>query len=115
MKPMSIYAIIFSALLSGIATPLMADTMKSRCDIFDKPQGELITSTPCTFSQRQGHISIYRDDGVNYHLSPVEQANLGTFEDENGKWVYRQSGLGSSGLIFKMPSEYLYLYWGKAD
>lgn len=111
MKPITHYTLGIAISLSSIAMPSLADSHKSRCDVYHKRQGELVTSTACTFFQRQGFISIYRDDGINYNLSPVEKANVGTFEDEDGRWVYRQSGLGSKGLIFKMPTEYLYIYW----
>ncbi|ACA84690.1 hypothetical protein [Shewanella woodyi] len=115
MKLSHTYLSGLAVLLSIIATPSQADTMQSRCDIYDKPQGELLTSTPCTFSQRQGYISINRDDGISYNLAPVDEAYIGTFEDQNGNWVYRKSGLSPDGVIFKMPTEYLYLYWGKGE
>ena len=60
---------------------------------------------PCTFSQRQGYITIYRDDGVTHDLSPVGD-EPGNFRDQNGDMVYRQSGLGDQGLIFRFPNSY---------
>ncbi|EAW39155.1 hypothetical protein [Lyngbya sp. PCC 8106] len=38
----------------------------------------------------------------------------GNFENKSGEAVYRQSGLGERGLIFRMPEESVYIYWDTA-
>ena len=64
---------------------------------------------PCTFGQRQGFITITREDGVTYELTPVGDA-LGNFGDQKGRAVYRESGLGRAGQIsFKAPTNALTL------
>lgn len=65
---------------------------------------------PCTFSQRQGFITITRSDGVTHDLSPVDDTP-GNFSDQDGRAVYRQDGLGDQGLIFRFPDESIYVYW----
>jgi hypothetical protein len=68
---------------------------------------------PCTFSQRQGYVTITRDDRVTHNLAPVGDTP-GNFRDEDGRAVYRQSGLGDQGLIFRLPDESVYVYWTTA-
>jgi hypothetical protein len=65
---------------------------------------------PCTFSQRQGYVTITRSDGVTHSLSPDGDAP-GNFTDQAGRAVYRQSDLGDQGLIFRLPDESVYVYW----
>jgi hypothetical protein len=67
----------------------------------------------CGFSQRQGYITISREDGVTHDLSPVGDVP-GNYRDQDGRAVYRQSGLGDDGLIFRFPDESVYVYWSTA-
>jgi hypothetical protein len=68
---------------------------------------------PCTFSQRQGYIRITRSDGITHELSPVGDTP-GNFRDQNDHTVYRKSGLGDQGQIFRFPTESVYVYWNTA-
>lgn len=68
---------------------------------------------PCTFGQRQGYITITRSDGVTHELAPVGD-RPGNFRDQKGRAVYRQSGLGDQGEIFRLPDESVYVYWNTA-
>jgi hypothetical protein len=68
---------------------------------------------PCTFSQRQGYITLSRSDGVTHELSPADGVP-GNFRDQEGRVVYRQSGLGDQGLIFRLPDESIFVYWSTA-
>jgi len=68
---------------------------------------------PCTFSQRQGYVTINREDGITHDLEPVGKTP-GNFRDQNGQAVYRQSGLGDQGLIFRFPNGSVYVYWSTA-
>ena len=51
-----------------------------------------------------------RSDGVMHDLSPTDDA-VGNYQDQDGRVVYRQSGLGDQGLIFRFPDESVYVYW----
>ncbi|MDH3903798.1 MAG: hypothetical protein OES90_11320, partial [Xanthomonadales bacterium] len=64
----------------------------------------------CSFSQRQGYVTIIRDDGVTHELSPVGD-RPGNYTDKSGRAVYRQSGLGDQGQIFRFKDESVYIYW----
>ncbi len=77
-----------------------ADSTQARCDIYPLGEDHTDVMIPCTFSQRQGYITINRDDGVVHELSPSGDTP-GNFTDQQGRAVYRQSGLGDQGLIFR--------------
>lgn len=88
----------------------MGDTTDARCDIYPAGEDHTDKMLRCTFSQRQGYITIGRADGVVHDLSPAEDTP-GNFLDQDGRRVYRQSGLGDQGLIFRFPDESVYVYW----
>lgn len=92
---------------------LIADWTEARCDIYAPGEDHADKMIPCTFAQRQGNITITRDDDVTHELSP-EGDTPGNFRDQRGRRVYRQSGLGDQGLIFRFPDESIYLYWSTA-
>jgi hypothetical protein len=105
-------ALIAGALL-GCTLPCAADSTRARCDIYPEGSDKMQTTGPCTFSQRQGYITITRDDGLTHELSPVGD-RPGNFRDQDGNPVYRQSGLAETGLIFRFPSERVFVYWDVA-
>jgi hypothetical protein len=104
---------IVVSVLMFLAGPASADTTDARCDIYPIGQDHTDKVMPCTFSQRQGYVTISRDDGVVHELSPVGD-RPGNFTDQDGRVVYRQSGLGDQGLIFRFPDESVYVYWDTA-
>ena len=95
------------------ALPGVADSTNARCDIYPAGEDHTDKMIPCTFSQRQGFVTITRDDGVTHDLSPVGDAP-GNFRDQHGRTVYRNSGLGDQGVIFRFPDESVYVYWNTA-
>ena len=95
------------------AVPATADWAQARCDIYPKGSDTLDKMVPCTFGQRQGYITITREDGVTHELSPVGDAP-GNFRDQDGRPVYRQSGLGTEGQIFRFPDISIFVYWDTA-
>ena len=90
-----------------------ADSTQARCDIYLKGEDHTDVMIPCTFSQRQGNITITRGDGVTHELTP-EGETVGNFTDQYGHRVYRQGGLGDQGLIFRFPEESVFVYWSTA-
>ena len=103
----------FLLALLCVALPGRADWTDARCDIYPKGEDHTRQSGPCVFSQRQGYVTIRREDGVVHDLSPVGD-DPGNYRDQQGRAVYRQSGLGSAGLIFRFPDESVYVYWQTA-
>ena len=90
-----------------------ADSTDARCDIYPAGEDHTDRMIHCTFSQRQGYITITREDGVTHDLSPVGD-KPGNYRDQDGRDVYRQSGLGDQGLIFRLPDQSVYVYWSTA-
>lgn len=87
-----------------------ADSTEAACEIYPKGEDHTEVLIACTFSQRQGYITITRSDGITHELSPVDDSP-GNFQDQDGRKVYRQSGLGDQGQIFRFPDESVYVYW----
>lgn len=105
-------------LLPAIATlfwtvPATADSTEARCDIYPAGSDHASKMIACTFGQRQGYITISRDDGVMHNLSP-DGNTTGNFRDQDGSTVYRESGMGAQGLSFRFPDESVYVYWNTA-
>ena len=89
------------------------DWTHARCDVYPKGSDHTDVVIPCVFSQRQGYITIDRSDGVTHDLSPKGDLP-GNFRDQHGRAVYRNSGLGKRGQIFRFPDEAVYVYWDVA-
>jgi hypothetical protein len=49
---------------------------------------------------------------VRHELSP--RGSAGTYVDQDGRAAYRHRGLGNRGLIFRLASESVYVYWDTA-
>lgn len=96
-----------------LASAALADSTEARCDIYPRGSDKASAVIPCTFSQRQGFVTIRRSDGVVHDLRP-EAGIVGNFLDEQGRRVFRQGGLGSAGLIWRLPEESIFLYWSTA-
>jgi hypothetical protein len=107
---MNRWSTISAVALICLATSSEADSTDARCDIYAGGSDKVSKMIPCTFSQRQGYVTITRDDGVTHDLTP-EESTPGNFHDQDGRAAYRQSGLGDQGLIFRLPDESVYVYW----
>ena len=90
-----------------------ADWTRARCDIYPRGSDHTDKMIPCTFGQRQGTVSITREDGVTHELSPVG-GEPGHFRDQHGRPVYRESGLGTAGQIYRFEDESVFVYWSTA-
>ncbi len=109
MKP-SILAAAFM-LLAGIGpTAALADSTEASCEVYPAGEDHTDVLIPCRFYQAQGHVVITRSDGVEHDLMP-DETTAGNFTDQHGRTVYRQSGLGDQGLIFRFPDESVFVYW----
>ena len=109
MKANALATVLFAA-LSVQALPGAADWTDARCEIYPKGSDRMEKMVHCTFGQRQGAITITRKDGVTHDLTPLGD-HPGKFRDQDGRPVYRQSGLGSQGQIFRFEDISLFLYW----
>lgn len=103
-----------SAIIGLLAAPFaQADSMRSECGFSDAKTQRPDTTSSCMFSQRQGYISIRIDGGSEFELSPQGDAP-GNYLDQQGKAVYRLSGLGEEGQLFKLTNSYLFVFWNPA-
>ena len=105
---LQLLALLLSA--AGGSLPATADWTEARCDLYPKGSDRLEKMIPCTFAQSQGAVTITRGDGITYELTPVGDAP-GNYRDQQGRPAYRQSGLGSEGLIFRLAEQSVYVYW----
>lgn len=97
----------------SLILPAKADTVTARCDLYPKGEDRATSSGPCTFSQRQGFVSIQLQNGRRYELRPVGN-RPGDYQDQNGQPAYRQSGLGDKGQIYRLANQSIYVYWDTA-
>ena len=113
MKRWNLTALAVVATLWPLPLPANADSADARCDVYPAGSDHTDKMIPCVFSQRQGHVTIRRSDGVVHDLTPEGDAP-GNYRDQDGRRVYRQSGLGDQGLIFRLPEESVFVYWDTA-
>ena len=113
MVVMRIPAATAMFLITWFSLPAAADSTEARCDIYPRGEDRASAVIPCTFGQRQGYITITRSDGVTHDLEPAGDTP-GNFRDQHGDAVYRESGLGQQGLIFRFKDESVYVYWSTA-
>jgi hypothetical protein len=106
-------AALVAVLVTAWALPSWADWAQARCEIYPAGSDRLEKMVPCVFAQRQGYITITREDGVTHDLMPVDDTP-GNFRDQHGHAVYRQSGLAEAGQIFRFPKESVFVYWDSA-
>lgn len=112
-RPGSAASALFAAgflIAIGAPAPAIGDSTDAACVIYPAGSDHAKANIPCRFYQAQGHVVITRSDGVEHDLTPDEAAP-GNFTDQHGNPVDRQSGLGDQGLIFRLPSESVYVYW----
>jgi hypothetical protein len=102
---------ILVLLVSAICnTSAAADSTEARCDIYPKGSDHTDVIIPCTFSQRQGNVTITRSDGVTHDLVQVE-AQSGQYRDQHGNTVLREDGRPLADLIFRFPEESVWVFW----
>ena len=110
----SLLAVAVAIASFGITISAKADTVNARCDVYPKGEDRATSSASCTFSQRQGAVSIELEDGRHYYLTPVSN-QPGNYRDQTGRAAYRQSGLGDKGQIYRLANESIYVYWDTAS
>ena len=106
-------SIVAGVIALAWAASSAADSTAARCGIYPAGEDRAKKMIHCRFSQRQGYITITREDGVTHDLSPVDDGP-GNFRDQDGRDVYRESGLGDQGQIFRFPDQSVFVYWSTA-
>lgn len=109
---------IQSALLSavtaaaalGFGLAAKADTVPASCDLYAPREDYPVLSSACTFSQRQGFVTITLKDGTTYELTP-SPTQAATYTDQNGRPATREDELGTAGAIYRLADVSIYVYW----
>ena len=96
-----------------LASPSLADSVEARCDIYAAGSDHTDRMIRCSFSQRQGYVTINRADGVTHDLAPPGD-EPGIYQDQHGNAVRRENMLGDQGLVFRFPDESVFVYWSTA-
>ncbi|MBI4783000.1 MAG: hypothetical protein HY785_17010 [Oscillatoriophycideae cyanobacterium NC_groundwater_1537_Pr4_S-0.65um_50_18] len=104
-----------ASVVASVTIPFAAnaDTVDARCDLYPLGEDRASAVVPCTFSQRQGYVTITLQDGTTYDLSPTG-SQPGNYRDQNGQAAYRQSGLDDRGQIYRLADQSIYVYWDTA-
>lgn len=90
--------------------PAQADTVKARCDVFPKGEDRATSSGLCTFSQRQGFVSIQLKNGQRFELSP-QGSKPNAYLDANGKPAMREIDDNGKIHIYRLAKQSIFVYW----
>ena len=105
-----VFQVPFLTLAVLLAPTAYADSTRAECGFSATADTPPETTSSCSFSQRQGFITIRIDGGPEFDFKPTEQGP-GNFVDAAGRAVYRRSGLGDAGQLFRLPDRFLHVYW----
>ncbi|MCP9927707.1 hypothetical protein [Cyanobium sp. CH-040] len=95
-------------LLAGVSA--LADTVKARCDVFPKGEDRATSSGLCTFSQRQGFVSIQLKNGQRVELAP-DGNKPNAYLDADGKPATRQLEDNGNIHIYRLAKQSIFVYW----
>jgi hypothetical protein len=114
MKTLPILAASLLSLSSVVVTsPAMADTVDARCDVFPAGDDKATSSGLCTFSQRQGFVSIQLKNGQRIELKPNE-STPNAFFDERGEPAKREMLEGNRGQVYRLEKQSIFVFWDTA-
>ena len=111
MKKRLFFLVAGAALTALVAlAPAQADTTTARCDVYPRGEDTATSSDTCTFSQRQGFVTITLKDGTTYELTP-SPTEAATYTDQNDRPATREDELGTDGVIYRLADVSIYVYW----
>lgn len=94
-------------------SPVRADTVDARCDVFPRGEDKATSSGLCTFSQRQGFVSIQLKDGTRYELRPsASYAN--TYLDGQGRPASVEILELNRGQVYRLANQSVFVFWDPA-
>ena len=98
------------ALLGSVPTAF-ADTAEAACEVRKEGETRKGASGPCTFSQRQGYITLRLKNGDSFDLSPGDKQ--GVYRDQKGNKVVRKiTGQGTEEFKWEGGKKILLTYPG---
>lgn len=100
------------AVLASLSLGLTAkaDTTDARCDVYPKGSDQVTSTGACSFSQRQGYVTITLEDGTTYELTP-SPTQAATYTDQDGQPASREDALGTFGVIYRLADVSIFVYW----
>jgi len=96
-----------------VATPVLADTVDARCDVYPAGDDRATSSGLCTFSQRQGFVSIELKGGKRIELMPNE-ATPNAYYDASGNPAKREILEANRGQVYRLATQSIFVYWDPA-
>lgn len=114
MRPRPILAACLLSLATVVtAAPALADTLQARCDVFPAGEDKASSSGLCTFSQRQGFVTIRLKGGQTIELRPSESSPNAYF-DGRGKPVKREILEANRGQVYRLKNQSIFVFWDPA-
>jgi hypothetical protein len=109
--------ILAASLLSlasvAVAAPALADTVQARCDVFPAGEDKATSSGLCSFSQRQGFVTIRLKGGQTVELRPSE-SSPNAYIDGSGKPVKREILEANRGQVYRLKTQSIFVFWDPA-
>jgi hypothetical protein len=90
--------------------PAQADNVEARCDVFPKGEDRATSSGLCTFSQRQGFVSIELKNGQRVELTP-QGDKPNAYLDADGKPATRELADQGNIHIYRLAKQSIFVYW----
>ncbi|MEA5443475.1 hypothetical protein [Cyanobium gracile] len=114
MRRLSVLAALLLSVASVVAAaPALADTVQARCDVFPAGDDKATFSGLCTFSQRQGFVSIELKGGQWIELKPNESTPNAYF-DERGEPAKREMLDANRGQVYRLENQSIFVFWDTA-
>jgi len=114
MRRLPILAASLLSLASVVAVaPVLADTVQARCDVFPAGDDKATSSGLCTFSQRQGFVSIQLKGGQRIELKPNESTPNAYF-DGRGEPAKREILDANRGQVYRLENQSIFVFWDPA-
>jgi hypothetical protein len=95
--------------VAGVS-PVQADTVEARCDVFPRGEDKATSSGLCTFSQRQGFVSIQLKDGTRYELRP-SASSANAYLDGQGRPASVESLEPNRGQVYRLATQSVFVFW----
>lgn len=106
-------ATLLSFAAVAVAPPAFADTVDARCDVFPAGNDKATSSGLCTFSQRQGFVTIQLKGGQTIELKPNE-STPNAFFDAKGEPAKREILEANRGQVYRLDTQSIFVFWDTA-
>ncbi|WP_411876137.1 hypothetical protein [Vulcanococcus limneticus] len=112
LSGLAVSLLSFGALM--ICLPVLADTVDARCDLFPAGKDRAPSSGLCTFSQRQGYVTIRLKNGQTIERKPNESTS-NAFFDSQGEPARREILDAKRGHVYRLATQSIVGFWDPAS